>query len=76
MWIMAAAKKCIGILKKIHHKIMFKIELREMDNWWEYLGCNCWQLFPPSFYYTHTEKEIEQITEETIESYKKMLDKF
>ena len=76
MWIIATVKKCIGILKKIHHKIMFKIKLREMDNWWEYLGCNCWQLFPPSFYYTHTEKEIEQITEETIESYKKMLDKF
>lgn len=76
MQIMTIAKKCIGILKKIYDKIIFKIKLREMDYWWMYLGCNCWQLFPPSFYYTHTEEEIERITEETIESCRKMLDEF
>jgi len=76
MQIMTIAKKCISILKKIYDKIIFKIKLIEMDYWWMYLGCNCWQLFPPSFYYTHTEEEIERITEETIESCRKMLDEF
>lgn len=50
---------------------MFKIKLREMDDIWELMGGSCWGLFPPSFYYTHTEEEIERITKETIECYKK-----
>ena len=36
-----------------------------MDDWWYYTGGNCWGLFPPSFYYMHTEEEIECITKET-----------
>ena len=36
-----------------------------MDDWWYYTGGNCWGLFPPSFYYTHTEEEVERITKET-----------
>lgn len=41
---------------------MFKIKLWEMDRLWELMGGSCWGLFPPSFYYTHTEEEIERIT--------------
>lgn len=76
MRILTIAKKCIGILKKIYHKIIFRIKLKKLDDCWEYLGCSCWEMFPPSFYYTHTEEEIERITEETIESCRKMLDEF
>lgn len=59
-------RKCIGLLKKLFHKIKWHIKLKEMDDWWYFTGGNCFGLFPPSFYYTHTEEEIKQITEETI----------
>lgn len=76
MWIMTVVLKCITTMKKIKHKVMFKIKLREIDNMWEDMGGSCWGLFPPSFYYTHTEEDIERITKETIEDCQKMLDEF
>lgn len=62
---MLVIKKYIELLKNITHKIMFRIKLKQMDDWWYYTGGNCWGLFPPSFYYMHTEEEIECITKET-----------
>lgn len=50
--------------QKLIQKIKFRIKLKEMDDWWYYTGGNCFGLFPPSFYYTHTQKEIEKITTE------------
>ena len=57
--------KIIRIIKWWIDRIIFRIKLWEMDEWWYYTGGSCWGLFPPSFYYTHTEEEIERITEET-----------
>lgn len=74
MWIMTVTKKCANTLKEIGHKIMFRIKLQEMDSMWELMGGSCWGLFPPSFYYTHTEEEIERITKETIERLREMID--
>lgn len=74
---MATARKCINILKKTLHKIIFRIKLWKMDKKWELIGGRYWQLFPPSFYYTHTEEEIEQAInkiKENLESYKKSID--
>ena len=62
---MHVIKKYIELLKNIIYKIMFRIKLKQMDDCWYYKGGNCWGLFPPSFYYTHTEEEIERITKET-----------
>lgn len=62
---MLVIKKYIELLKNIIHKIMFRIKLEQMDDWWYYTGGNCWGLFPPSFYYKHTEEEVERITKET-----------
>ncbi len=76
MRIKTVAGKFIGTLKKMIDKVTFKIKLREMDSLWELMGGSCWGLFPPSFYYTHTKEEIEQITKETIESCQKMIDEF
>ena len=76
MRIKKVAGKFIGTLKKMIDKVTFKIKLWEMDSLWELMGGSCWGLFPPSFYYTHTKEEIEQITKETIESYQKMIDEF
>lgn len=76
MRIKTVAGKFIGTLKKVVDKVTFKIKLREMDSLWELMGGSCWGLFPPSFYYTHTKEEIEQITKKTIESCQKMIDEF
>ena len=76
MQIMTVAEKYISILKKETHEVMFQIKLWKMDSWWGFIGGSCWRLFPPSFYYTHTEEEIEQITKETVERLTKIIDQF
>lgn len=47
-------------LMNLCRRIAFHIKLKQMDAWWYYIGGNCFQAFPPSFYYTHTEEEIKQ----------------
>ena len=66
--------KIIRIIKEWIDKIIFRIKLWEMDEWWRYTGGSCWGLFPPSFYYTHTEEEIERITAETRERIQALID--
>ncbi len=56
-------QKFIVLLKKIIQKIKFKIKLMDMDMKWRIMGGGCFS-FPPSFYYTHTEEEIECIIKE------------
>lgn len=65
--------KIIRIIKGWIDKIIFRIKLWEMDEWY-YTGGSCWGLFPPSFYYTHTEEEIERITAETRERIQALID--
>lgn len=60
-------------MKKLFKKIMFRIKLWDMDRQWRMMGGNCFSLFPPSFYYTHTPEEIERIKWEQIEEIKKIL---
>jgi len=62
------------ILGKLTQKILLKIWLKYMDNLWYYTGKNEWELFPPSFYYTHTEEEIERITKDAIKRIQKLID--
>lgn len=71
----ADEKKNGGTFKRLVEKIVFRIKLRDMDNRWYAMGASCWELFPPSFYYTHTEEEIKRITEETVRSLKELIDK-
>ena len=63
-------------ISKLYKKYKFKQRLRELDRWWYFMGGNCFGLFPPSFYYTHTEDEIELITEETIERLYTLIEDF
>ena len=44
----------------------FKKKLQAMDAEAAYNGSLSWMLFPPSYYYTHTQEEIERDTEEAI----------
>ncbi len=42
-------------------KIMFRIKLIQRDLIWDLGYHSCFNPFPPSFYYTHTDEEIEQM---------------
>jgi hypothetical protein len=45
-----------------------------MDMQWSLHGGNCFELFPPSFYYTHTQEEIDRITEEKLAELTQMVE--
>ena len=66
-------KRFVKLLKNIIHKIRFRIKLKRMDDWWYYTGGHHYGLFPPSFYYTHSEEEIKRITEETLARLRTMI---
>jgi len=57
-------QKFINLLKKMIQKIKLKIKLMDMDVKWNIMGGRCFFPFPPSFYYTHTDEEIERIINE------------
>ena len=61
---------------KIYKSLKFKAQMRRLDKMWYFLGGNCFGIFPPSFYYTHTEQEIEQQKKETIEKLKAILNAY
>ncbi len=61
-------------LQKRVQKIIFQIKLQRMNGWWHYTRACSWELFPPSFYYTHTKEEIERITAETVGRIQKLID--
>lgn len=69
-------KKWIEKLKELFSKIRFRIKLKEMDDVWRFMGGNCFEIFPPSFYYTHTEEEIEQTKKEILDMYQEMLEEY
>ena len=54
------------LLKNLFSKIKFYHKLKKMDDWWYFIGGDCFGLFPPSFYYTHSEEEIKRIRDETL----------
>ena len=47
-----------------------------MDSQWYFWNETGFSLFPPSFYYTHTEKEIEEITAKELAELKEMLRRY
>lgn len=61
-------------IKKPFKKIIFRIKLYLLDASWYEMGGRCWGLFPPSFYVTHSEEEIEQITKEKLMKIKGLID--
>ena len=69
-------KKFVKLLKDTIYKILFHIKLKWMDDCWYHIGASSWQLFPPSFYYTHTEEEVERIIKETIVRLRTILAEF
>ena len=56
----------IALLKYLFYRIKVHHKLKKMDDLWYFMGGNCFGLFPPSFYYTHSEEEIRRIKDETL----------
>lgn len=56
----------VGKLRKDLERLKIKWKLFRMDYRWYQKGYHCSHLFPPSFYYTHSKEEIDQITEEKV----------
>lgn len=69
-------KVCIGKLKELIRKILFRIKLHQMDRRWYDSEASSWELFPPSFYYTHTQEEIDRIRKETFAQIEEIIDRF
>jgi len=63
-------------MRRLFKNILFHIKLWDMDRQWRMMGGNCFALFPPSFYYTHTPEEVERITREEIAEIRKILDEY
>ncbi len=63
-------------MRRLFKKILFHVKLWDMDRQWRMMGGNCFALFPPSFYYTHTPEEVERITREEIAEIRKILDEY
>ena len=61
------------VIKGVIEKVIFRIKLKRMDDWWYCTGGNCFGLFPPSFYYTHTKEEVRRITDEVLERLRSMI---
>lgn len=65
--------KIVKFITKIYKLLKLKAQMRRMDKMWYFFGGNCFGIFTPSFYYTHTQEEIEQKKKETIVKLKEIL---
>lgn len=63
-------------IRSIHEKIRFRRRLKAMDEFWNLYGGSCFGMFPPSFYYKHSEEEIEKLRQEEIAKLKDILNEF
>lgn len=63
-------------IKSLCEKIRFRRKLKDMDAFWYSFGGSCFGVFPPSFYYTHTQEEIEKLEKEEIAKLKKIAKEF
>ena len=69
-------REFISAIKRICKKIKIYVKLKRMDERWYMLNGDCFGLFPPSFYYTHTEDEIKRITAAEIAKLKAILEEY
>ena len=73
---MIVKRVCIKKLRSLIRKFRSHMKLKQLDDWWYLMGGSCFGLFPPSFYYTHTEEEIKRITDQELDKLRAIRDKF
>ena len=61
-----------SFLKKLLYRTIFRFKLESIDCPY-YMFCYGWNPFPPSFYFLHTEEEIEQIHKELLDELDEMI---
>lgn len=64
------------MMKKLIQKLRFRAKLRRMDDMWRYMDGHSWSLFPPSFYFTHTQEEIQRRKKAELDKLKAMLEEY
>lgn len=70
-------KKLLYTPVKFMRRIMFRIKMYQWESSWNSMTCNsCFRLFPPSFYLTHSQEEIERITAKEIAELKEMVEQY
>ncbi|MBR1855010.1 MAG: hypothetical protein IJ794_18030 [Lachnospiraceae bacterium] len=69
-------RSIINHLLHMLKKIRFRIKLMRLDSKWHYYGGSSYELFPPSFYYTHSREEIQRITEEELAALRQMIKEY
>ena len=73
---MIVKRECIKRLRSLIRKFRSHMKLKQLDDWWYLMGGSCFELFPPSFYYTHTEEEIKRITDRELDKLRAIRDKY
>lgn len=68
--------KIVKFVTKIYKVLKFTAQMQRLDKMWYFFGGSCFGIFPPSFYYTHTQEEIEQKKKETIKILQEILNAY
>lgn len=50
-------------IREFIKKVMWKRKLKRLDDEWRF-SHGCFDMYPPSFYLTHTPEEVERIQDE------------
>ena len=61
-------------MKRLWNWIKWRAKLCRMDSMWRFMGGQCNRLFPPSFYYTHTDEEIKEAVDEAVRPLEQILE--
>lgn len=61
-------------MKRLSNWIKGRMKLWKMDSMWRFTGGPANSLFPPSFYYTHTEEEINKAVDEALRPLEEILE--
>lgn len=67
-------KKKERFIKKMIRKMRRKAKLEMLDEMARITGAISWMLFSPSFYFTHTQEEIEQAEAEQLAECERLLE--
>ena len=63
-------------IKRKWKKIRIRFRLMHLDSLWLFYGGDSYELFPPSFYYTHSAEEIAELTEKNLSELRRIAQQY
>ena len=69
-------KRKINKMKKILQKIVYYNKIQKEDCKLSFFYRNCFELFSPLFYHTHTQEEINRISKEELKKLEECLQQY